>query len=200
MIEYYFSNRKVKVNHILFKSKNFLICFFISAFIIGAKAQDIKEKTGLGIEIDVLPYLTGGYFGAVWVGKHHFRARALYADVNLPQFIVQEGFTMNHISSFALVGDYFFNKSQRGLWLAGGPVFWKGSISTDQMNERVNYNNWLLNGSMGYAINFNDHFYCSPWAGLSLRVGGSEDIIVDGLHFKPPFINPELSLKFGYRL
>ena len=57
---------------------------------------------------------------------------------------------------------------------------------------------YLLNGSIGYALQLYRSIYVSPWAGLSLRVAGDSDIRVDGLSFEPRVLNPEASVKFGW--
>ena len=71
-----------------------LLLFFSSALY----AQERNHKTIIhaGIEIDALPYVTGGYFGAAWVSKDHWRARLLTADVNMPGFITKKGFRNHH--------------------------------------------------------------------------------------------------------
>lgn len=42
-------------------------------FLLLLFAQNVhaQKTVSAGVELDVLPYLTGGYFGAVWVGKGH---------------------------------------------------------------------------------------------------------------------------------
>mgnify|MGYP000005531029 CR=1 FL=1 len=164
-------------------------------------AQNVhaQKTVSAGVELDVLPYLTGGYFGAVWVGKGHVRARALYAKVNMPDFIVKDGFTNNTIRSFAIVGDYFLKEEQIGLWFGGGMVLWDGEIQSDLQLETASYQNFLLNGSIGYVWNLGNKFYLSPWAGLSVRVGGDKTVAVDDDIFEPRLLNPEMSLKLGYR-
>ncbi|GLU45034.1 hypothetical protein Musp01_26580 [Muricauda sp. NBRC 101325] len=159
-----------------------------------------KEKLTFGVELDVLPYITGGYFGAVWARKGHFGGRALYAKVNMPDFMVPDGFTDNKINSYALIVDYFLNENQTGFWFGGGLVLWDGTITSNQKIETASYQSFLLNGSVGYLINLSNRIYMSPWAGLSLRVAGDDDIMVDNQTYDPPFFNPELSLKVGIRL
>jgi len=173
------------------------LCLLLPLFSIhAARAQ---EKVKAGVELDVLPYLTGGYFGAAWVGKGHLRTRALFARVHMPDFIVRDGFTNNTIRSYALLEDYFLKKDQTGFWLGSGLVLWDGKIQTDQRLETASYQTYLLNGSLGYVFNLSQRFYLSPWAGLSLRVGGDRHIPVDTKTFDPPLLDPEMSVKFGYR-
>jgi len=177
------------------RSIKLFFCLLLLHFSMTAQAQ---QKAKVGMELDVLPYVTGGYFGAVWIGKEHLRARALYAYVHMPDFVTPDGFSNNTIRSFALLGDYFLKKEQVGFWVGGGLVFWDGTIQTDLHLEEASYHSFLINGSMGYAWPLNAHFYLSPWAGLSLRTGGDQQVSVDGETFKPRLINPEASLKVGF--
>lgn len=168
-------------------------------FLLTLQRAHCQHSFSAGVELDVLPYITGGYFAAGWAGVDHVRMRALVAKVNMPEFIVPKGFTNNTIHSYALLGDYFLKKDFTGFWLAAGVVLWQGRIQTDEQIETTSYNSFLLNGSLGYVYSFNKWLYIGPWAGLSLRVGGDNDILVDGVQYEPPFINPELSLKVGIR-
>lgn len=177
-----------------------LACLCVSSLQV-AHAQDTtiaKSKWQGGIELDVLPYLTGGYFGAGWVGKGHVRLRVLTAFVKKPDWSTPEGFTNHHITAYAAVADYFFKPNWKGFWIGGGPVYWRSTIQTDQQKQTAESNNWLLNGSAGYNFTFGKHFYLSPWAGLSLRVGGDTNVPVDNTTFTLPLWNPEASLKVGF--
>ena len=151
-----------------------------------------------GIEIDALPYVTGGYFGAAWVSKNHWRARLLTADVNMPGFMTKKGFRNHHINSYAVVLDYFLKSDLKGWWAGGGLVYWKSRIQTDQQLATAHLKNYLLNGSIGYNFPVNKHIYISPWAGLSLRTGGDKNVPVDNLQYSIRLLNPEASLKIGF--
>jgi len=170
-------------------------------FVLGTlhvNAQDSSsKKINLGIEQDILPYATGGHFACIWGGKNHVRVRALTARVHKPDFIIKEGFTNNDVTAYALTADYFLKQNWKGWWFAGGLVYWKSSIETDSKTGISYYENWLLNGSIGYNITLYKHFYVSPWCGLNILVGGDRDVAVDDKVFTPPLLNPEASVKFG---
>ncbi|MCA4897921.1 MAG: hypothetical protein ACK514_17130 [Bacteroidota bacterium] len=151
-----------------------------------------------GTEQDVLPYLTGGYYFAAWAGKNHVRGRALLAKVNKPSFIVPSGFTNNQVTAIALVADYFPKEKWRGWHLGAGVVWWQSSIQSNLRLSTVNYENVLLNGSVGYNWWFSPRFYLCPWAGLHLRVGGPSTVTVDNQSFDTPLFTPEASLKVGW--
>lgn len=177
------------------------VFLFLSLVIFSSTfSAQAQERMNAGIEVDVLPYITGGYFGAAWLGKDHVRGRALFARVNMPDFAIPEGFTNNTISAYALLGDYFLKSDQTGFWIGSGIVLWDGEIQTDKKIERTSYISYLVNGSIGYVVNIRSKFYLSPWAGMSIRVGGDNPITVDQKTYDPPLFNPELSLKFGYKL
>ena len=156
-----------------------------------------RARMNAGLEQDVLPYVTGGYFAGAWVGKDHIRIRVITAKVHKPDFITKDGFTNNKIKAYALLGDYFLKSNWEGWWACTGLVYWKNSIQSDARALTANYDNWLINGSIGYSFKLGRHFYLSPWSGLHFRIAGNKKVLVDGKTFTPPFINPEASVKLG---
>lgn len=172
-----------------------IIGLIINLLYISAQAQSTFT---IGIEQDALPYLTGGYFGAVWAGKGHVRGRALLARVHKSDFITPDGFTNNRTTAYALLADYFLKEDWKGWWLGAGLVYWDNTIQSDRKLTTAPYHNILLNGSLGYNWKFYRHFYLSPWAGMSLRVGGASKVTVDNQSFIPPLLNPEASVKLGW--
>ena len=174
-----------------------LLALFFSTVLFAQQ----KNTSGLsaGLELDFLPYATGGYFAGGWVGKGHVRLRALTARVHKPDLIVKKGFTNNNVTAYALVGDYFLKEDWKGWWAGTGLVYWKSSIQSDARLTTKHYENYLLNGSLGYHIPLSKNFYLSPWAGMHLRLGGDQHFTVDGKDFTAPLLNPEASLKFGWR-
>lgn len=155
-------------------------------------------KWNAGMELDLLPYATGGYFAAGWVGKENWRLRALHARVHMPDWFVARPFANLRIRASALVADRFLRPGWKGWWLGGGPVLWVGTVQTDARQEQASFRNWLINGSAGYHFMFSPHFYFSPWAGISLRLGGDRNVPVDNRNFTLPLLNPEASLKVGW--
>jgi len=150
------------------------------------------------MELDFLPYATGGYFGAVWAGTGHWRGRLLMARANKPDFLLPGGFSQNRIHAYALLADYFFQPDFRGWWLAGGGVYWDNSIRYEADQRSGNYKSYLLSGGMGYNWKFYRNFYLSPWAGLHLRIAGDKEVAFPTGTYKPPLLNPEGSLKLGW--
>jgi hypothetical protein len=172
-----------------------LLCLF--PFIPSTAQDSVPPRLNFGLEQDLLPYATGGYFFGAWAGKNHFRIRALTARVHKPEFAVKDGFTNNEVTAYALTADYFLKQNWKGWWMATGLVYWKSSIQTEAKTSTAYFTNWLLNGSIGYNFTLYRHLYLSPWAGLNLRVAGDEEVPVDGKVYIPPLWNPEASLKLG---
>lgn len=178
--------------------KNLLILTLLTLGFAQARAQETAgPKFHAGLELDALPYLTGGYFAALTAGKGLWRLRALTADVNKPDWATTDGFANHHVTAYALVVDRFLKPDWKGWWIGAGPVYWKSKIQTEEKIQTVAFDNWLLNGSLGYHFVFWKHFYVSPWAGLSLRIAGDQDVPVDGETYTLPLLNPEASVKLG---
>lgn len=152
-----------------------------------------------GIELDALPFATGGYFGAVFVGKEHWRIRALAASVHKPNWTTKKDFRNHHINAYALTLDYFTKDNWSGWWAGGGPVFWQSNIQGSINKEGVTFSNYLINGSLGYNFIVGSHFYISPWAGMSIKIAGDSNIAVQNQTYNLPLLNPELSLKIGFK-
>ncbi|MFN5134574.1 MAG: hypothetical protein ACK5DG_04595 [Chitinophagaceae bacterium] len=174
-----------------------IIILFCLTMCLHTAAQQQSKKVEAGIELDVLPYATGGWFAAAWAGKYQWRMRVLTASVNKPNFTTKTGFTNHHINAYAVLADRFLKKGWKVWWLGGGIVLWNSSIQTDAKLQTAKFTNFLLNGSAGYNITLHKKIYLSPWAGLSMRVSGSTNVAVDNKLYTLPFFNPEASLKFG---
>jgi hypothetical protein len=178
-----------------------LLTVFFSVLVGCVQAQDSTRKGIIvGLEQDVLPYATGGYFAGVWAGKGHMRVRTIMARVHKPDLIVKENFTNNKVTAYAILGDYFLKEDWKGWWAGAGLVYWKSSIQPDTRLQTVHYENLLLNGSIGYNWKLYRNFYVGPWAGMHLRIGGDKKVTADGKSFVPPLLNPEASVKVGWHL
>jgi len=174
-----------------------LLLFIICSLCL--QAQNWKDPVVHGgFELDALPYLTGGYFIGGWVGKNHLRLRGLTASVNKPDWTTPKGFSNHHVTAYAVLADYFLKPGWEGWWIGAGPVYWNSTIQTNAKIQTARFANVLLNGSMGYNWKFLQHFYLSPWAGLSLRISGDKNTLVDNRPFTLPLFNPEASLKLGF--
>jgi len=165
----------------------------------GQKSPGPAGFTG-GVEADVLPFLTGGYYMAVWGGYRHVRYRIVLTEVNTPQFLLPEKFSNNEIEAYALIADYFFRRGFRGCWIGTGLEWWKGQIDTRDASATGHYTAYLYTIGGGYVWNIYRGFYLSPWAGAHLKIGGDHSAHVGSLDYTPPLLTPEISLKIGWHL
>ena len=179
------------------KSIVLAMCILLATSLAQAQSP-ASASIDVGIEQDVLPYLTGGYFLGGWIGFEPIRIRMIHAKARIPDVVVPEGFTNNQLRAYALVADYFLDRDWLGWWGGGGIVYWRTSIQSDAQRSTAYLDHYLLNGSFGYAFDLGKRFYVSPWAGMHLRIGGTKSVIVDGAEYTPRVLNPEASVKIGW--
>ncbi|MEO9852335.1 MAG: hypothetical protein ABJE80_13110 [Reichenbachiella sp.] len=178
----------------------FLSILFMLQFIFsyGQVDNQSTKNTSLGFELDALPYITGGYYGSAWVGHNHFRYRAVIANVEVPDFFVEDGFTNNEVQAYAAIIDYFFKPGFEGWWIGTGLEYWDSKIQTDAKLETAEFNNTIFTLGGGYVWKFYKNFYLNPWAAGHLRIAGDKDVIVDDSTFETSAFTPEFSLKLGW--
>lgn len=174
-----------------------LLCALAATPLKAQKAAGQYPFTA-GVELDVLPYATGGYFGALWAGKGHWRGRLIVARATKPDFLLPDDYTGNQIRAYALLADYFLKPGFRGWWLAAGAVYWDARIQNEPAGVTENYKSYLLSGGLGYNWKFYRNFYLSPWAGLHARIAGDDAVSFPGAVYEPPCLNPEASVKVGW--
>ena len=164
-------------------------------------AQSENKRFHLGIELDALPFVTGGYFGAMTIGTQKLRGRLLYTKVNMPSFITPSQFNYHRVHSTAVLVDYFFkDMSQNGFWLGLGIVRWNSSIREKSSDITKEFDTYLINGSLGYLYPIWKRFYISPWAGMSIPLNASAPVKIGNSIYQRPFFNPEASIKIGFKI
>lgn len=180
----------------------FYLFLFSMLFSFALSAQSLEKtvthKTSIGLEADILPYITGGYYGSVWVSHNHFRYRAVVTGVTTPDFMVKDGFTNNKMQVYTLLVDYFFKPSVEKWWIGGGFEFWDAEIQSDLKQSTGKYNNYVATVGGGYVFKVYRNLYLNPWAAIHGRIGGDKRVLVDGKQFKTAFFTPEASLKIGW--
>jgi hypothetical protein len=67
----------------------------------------MAPRTTAGFELDLLPYVSGGYYVSGWIGHDRIRVRPVVTKTTLPSFVVQDGFTNAGLDAYALIVDYF---------------------------------------------------------------------------------------------
>ena len=177
--------------------KTFIIFSVLAS--MTSKGQAGKEnKNAIGFELDVLPYLTGGYYGSIWYGHNHMRYRAIVTKVETPEFILEDGFTNNKIQAYTFITDYFFKSNFEKWWIGAGLEYWKGQVQTDAQVSTAEYNNTIFTIGGGYVWKFYKNFYLNPWAAAHIRIAGDTKVAVDNMEFEPSAITPEISFKLGW--
>ncbi len=175
----------------------------LSMLVVGLWATQGQSATArqftAGIETDALPLATGGYLAALWAGTPRVQVRALVARVNMPDLARPDAFDRQEIDATALLLDVHPLGAASPWWVAGGLVRWDGRIRDASTGISENYDVWLLNGSLGWHRDIWKQLYVRPWAGLSLRAAGDRDIRVGDSTYDSRLLNPELSVKMGWR-
>lgn len=177
------------------KQSFFLMCLLAS---LTAHAQQNKAVFSAGAEADVLPYITGGYYGSLWVSHSHFRYRGIVTRVTTPDFFLEKGFTDNRMMVYALVADYFFKPAVDRWWVGAGVEYWDARIQTDLKRSTAFYEQYIFTAGGGYVWKFAGNFYLNPWAAVHLRMAGERRVPVENTTFRPAFFTPEGSLKIGW--
>jgi hypothetical protein len=176
-----------------------LAVIFLTTFQVHAQRRMSKNYPAIGLEIDVLPYLSGGYYGSIWYGYGQVRGRAIMANTNAPQFFIPTGFKDNNLMIYSIIGDYFIQSTDfKGLWIAAGAEYWDASIVSETSEEQAEYVNYVITLGLGYIWKFYQNFYLNPWFGLHIIAAGDTSVPVGNEQFKPPTITPEISLKLGW--
>lgn len=179
----------------IFLSIGFTLLF---GFSYGQADDQSTKNLTVGFEIDALPYITGGYYGSVWVGHNHLRYRAVITKAEIPDFILEDGFTNNEVRVYAAIVDYFFKPEFKGWWIGTGLEYWDAKIQTDAKLNTAEYNNTIFTIGGGYVWKFHKNFYLNPWAAGHLRVAGDKEVVIDESTFEPKLLIPEISFKLGW--
>ena len=169
-----------------------------------AAAQDTKgttlaPRTTAGFELDLLPYVSGGYYVSGWIGHDRIRVRPVVTKTTLPSFVVQDGFTNADLEAYALIVDYFPRGGLRGFWVGAGVEYWKNSIESESNGGTAKWNNTVATVGAGYVWTVAGSFYLNPWAAGHLLVGGPTSVDVTGATYSPRQLTPEVSIKLGWR-
>ena len=156
--------------------------------------------TTVGAELDVLPYLSGGYYGSFWVGSGHVRARGIITRATLPDFLTEDGFEDNQIDVYALLVDYFLRPDFEGAWIGVGVEYWDGNVALAGRSVEAGYENVVATVGVGYVWKVWRNLYLNPWAAVHVRVAGDAEVPLADEQFNPKVFLPEASLKLGWHL
>lgn len=166
----------------------------------GQNADSIVTSTRatVGIELDALPYMTGGYYGSLWYGVKHLRFRGVITKTIIPEFLLPGGYKNNHIKVAAFIVDFFPMERFQDWWIGGGVEFWKATIEHEGENVVSSYSNTVLTLGGGYVWKFYKNLYLNPWGACHLIVSGDKEVSVGSRTYKPAILTGEVSLKIGW--
>lgn len=158
-----------------------------------------EQTTGsYGMELDALPWLTGGYYVSGWYGLDHLKYRAVTAQINVPSSFVKAGFKDHEITVYALILDYFPNKNFKGIWYGAGLEYWQSSITNESNNINKEFGHTVFTAGLGYVWHISDALYLNPWAALHMLISGEEKISVGNRTYQQDTIVPSASIKLGW--
>lgn len=121
-----------------------------------------------GVEADVLPYVTGGWYASGWVGYDRFRLRLVASWVNPPDFTLKDEFTDAETRAYAALLDYFPRPAFGGPWIGGGIEHWDNRVGHPDESATGTYHNWMATVGAGWVFGFGRHLYLNPLGGGSL--------------------------------
>lgn len=160
--------------------------------------DSLITKQTLGTELDLLPYVSGGYYLSEWYGIDQFRFRAILTKTTVPEFVLADGYTNNKLNVYAFITDYFFKKNFEGFWVGTGLEYWDSQITYEAENQTSSYNNTVFTLGGGYVWKFYDNFYLNPWVAFHYIIAGDKEVQVGSSTFKPNLFTPEVSIKVGW--
>ncbi len=169
--------------------------------ILFAQSNVKSSHVKIGLEIDALPYITGGYYFSAWSGFDNFRVRGVFTHFNSPSFIIPDGFEDQKTDAYTLLVDYFpasKNSEFEKWWLGTGLEYWKNSVLNSADKNTGDYDNLILTIGGGYIWKLWGNFYINPWAAGHLALTGTEKIQIGNDNFKPKSFLYEASLKLGW--
>ncbi|MFZ5434230.1 MAG: hypothetical protein ACOZB3_10695 [Calditrichota bacterium] len=176
-------------------NRTFIITILISVLVTSVSYAEAKT---VGLELDVLPYLTGGYYGSVWYGVDHIRFRGVVAKVNTPDFAVQDGYKNSEIKAVAFIVDYFPQENFRGPWGGMGLEFWISRIEPESERSITEFTDLVFTLGGGYVWKFYRDFYLNPWAAMHVIIDGETEVPVGSRTYRPDRFTAEASLKLGW--
>lgn len=162
------------------------------------KTDSLLTEKSIGTELDLLPYVSGGYYLSAWYGIDQFRFRSILTKTSVPQFVVADGYSDNKLNVVAFIADYFFKKNFEGFWIGTGLEYWDSQIKYEAENKNASYNNTVFTLGGGYVWKFYDNFYLNPWVAFHYIVAGDKEVNFGSNTFNPNVFTPEASIKIGW--
>lgn len=181
--------------------KKCALILLLLASVISAETVDRVSRVRVGVEIDALPYLTGGYYFSGWAGYNKFRLRGVFTHFKSPSFIIPDGFEDQKTDAYTLLVDYFpaTDKNEfKKWWMGTGLEYWKNSVVNSSDKVAGKYNNLILTVGGGYIWKIWRNLYLNPWAAVHLALSGTGERQIGNATFKPKVFLYEASVKLGW--
>lgn len=164
----------------------------------GADSMASEEGWTFGTELDVVPYLSNGYYLSFIAGKGRLRGRVVRTELTTPDFVTDDEFEDNDLQVWAAIVDVYFEDDFSGWWVGPGLERWSGSVEEKASGVRQSYETDILTLGGGYTWRFSKHFYLNPWAAVHIPIGGDREIAFPSAVFEID-ATPEASVKLGIR-
>lgn len=180
----------------------FVIALVFNSYLFSQKnySDSLASNQTIGMELDVLPYISDGFYASAWYGIDHIRLRAIVTNTTVPEFVLSDGYKNNKLKVYAFIADYFFKKNFEGFWLGAGLEYWDSKIEHKNEPNPASYKNTVFTVGGGYVLKIYKNLYLNPWAAFHLIIAGDKKVSVGGNVFKPNVFTPEASLKLGFHL
>ncbi len=158
-----------------------------------------NANVSLGTEIDLLPFVSDGYYSSSVIGFDHYNVRLITAKTKIPGFATPDGYRDWKLKNVtAVIIDYFPNENREGIWFAGGFEHWKSAIREKSSGATGTFSQNVLTLGSGYVYNLNEHWYINPWIALHYNLS-DKTVPVGSSALKLKDIMYETSIKLGYR-
>jgi hypothetical protein len=175
------------------------LLFPCAATVFAQEGSGTVGPLSVGAELDVLPYITGGWYGSGWLGVNHVRVRLVASKVNPPDFTLKGDFTNGETQAYAALMDYFLRPSFKGGWIGGGIEHWDNRVAHPAETARGTYHDWMATVGGGWVFGIGPHLYLNPWAAGHWRVAGDTQAFVGSRLYEPRKALAEGSVKIGWR-
>ena len=181
--------------------KKLALILLLMASVAFSQADDSGSRVRVGLEIDALPYITGGQYFSAWGGYNNFRLRGVFTHFESPSFIIPDGFEDLKSDAYTLLVDYFPAADKNEFekwWIGAGFEYWKNSVVNSSDKISGTYENLILTIGGGYVWKIWGNLYLNPWAAGHLALTGADEMRIGNNDFTPKAFLYEASLKLGW--
>ena len=165
----------------------------------GYNFRYIERPFSVGLQMDALPFILGGYDMAAWVGKDKFRILGYLQSLNTPEVLLRDGFVNGEVEiSYGFAVDYFLEKKFKGLWFSNGLGYWRGTIGHESEFVTGEIENVFYSFGLGYSFLLGKGFYLSSKLSANVIISGDKEIRVGSRPFFLDDAIPDLAVEFGW--